>query len=242
MELASFPSAHNSPSFPPSFLPCDRPTMAKVMQTARKGVGGGPPRRQSPECGSSKRRAEEDVKPKVERNVKPKVERDVKPTLGEDVKPRIEEDVKPTTSTVKDAPLDWLKFTPPEDLQKLLLQGCSFSPSFNALVASSIAKLAPLSSGQGNVEDFKEDVVEITTQLRNWSEGEIWPEIVENVKSISRRVKKKSPLLSKLDALRALAEVISFVPLLQAPFHLSTPPSSLSRIGCFAPDETIKLS
>jgi len=198
--------------------------MARCRQVARRSTGPALAKAKKEEEEKKKKEEEdEDVKPKRKRNVEPKKERNVKPKVEKDVKP---------TATVKKIPLDWLKFTSPEDLQKLLLQGCSSSPSFNTLVAASIAKLAPLLAGDGPVEDFKEETAEIITQLATWYEGEMWPEIVQNVERIS--VSKKSPLLSKLNALEALTESSRSYQLL--PYHifhsqLSCPLSSAGRLG-----------
>lgn len=105
--------------------------------------------------------------------------------------------------------LNWLKFTPAAELQALLLSICAVSPAADALVSQSVDKTADLLAGQGQISDFKKETDEVMTRLDNWQEN--WQSIECNVEGVPRQVRRKSPLLMKLNALNTLVDMIKYV-------------------------------
>lgn len=126
----------------------------------------------------------------------------------DDAKPDIRSKLEDYTPSVTSVSRDWLKYTDPDKLEKLLLEGCRLSPAFDALLDKAVKEDASLLDGDGGIQDFREEVSEIKGLLQNWYEGETWPEIVGGVNGLAGNLTAKSPLLSKLNALKALADLI----------------------------------
>lgn len=61
------------------------------------------------------------------------------------------------------------------------------------------------------LQDFKEEVAEITGLIPHWEAGEIWSEIVQGINGIASQLTAESPLLSKLNALKGIASLIESV-------------------------------
>lgn len=173
-----------------------RTRLAAELTGPRKSL---PTKREREEGSSSSSR---DVKPKIEEDV------DIKPKIEEDIKPNLEEDVKPSLPTIKDVPLEWLKFADPELLQKLVLQACSSSSELNSLVSSSTAKLAPFISGKEPVHDFKAEIAAAEALIAHWAAEDVWESIESAIQAFDGEVEKDSPLATKLNALKGLNDVL----------------------------------
>ena len=125
---------------------------------------------------------------------------DVKP----DMKPKLEDYIPSVTSISR----NWLLHSDPAKLEALLLEECRLSPTFDSRVAASIQESATMLAGEGAIRDFRSEMDLIDAQLLNWSENENWEEIIGSVEFIALGVSETSPLLLKLNALKALSNII----------------------------------
>lgn len=105
----------------------------------------------------------------------------------------------------------WLKHTDPDKLEKLLLDASRSFAVFDSLLNKTIKEDAALLDGDGDVEDFKVEAAYVQGRIRDWEGAQPWSQIFKDIGKLAEHLTSQSPLLSRINALKEVANLIESV-------------------------------